>query len=79
MIYKTKEKINTLDCNDLAADLRRILEQGDDLIIDLSNTNYISSSGLRVLLMGLKTFRAKGYDFSVMQMIKLKKYLMLLV
>lgn len=79
MIYKTKERINNLDCNDLVADLRRILEQDDDLIIDLSNTNYISSSGLRVLLMGLKTFRTKGYDFSVMQMIKLKKYLMLLV
>ena len=65
MIYKTKEKINTQEAEKMEQDLNNILEQGQDVIIDFSNTKYIASAGFKPLLMGLKTFRAKGYDFSI--------------
>lgn len=65
MIYKTGARIDTNNCQKLSEDLAKILESGEDVILDLKETNYISSAGLRSILIGLKTFRAKGYDFSV--------------
>ena len=49
----------------MAYDLDVILSSGDDVIIDMKETEYINSAGIRVLIMYLKEFRAKGYDFSV--------------
>ena len=65
MIYKAATKIDSDSCNKMAKDLSDILAGGEDVIIDLSKTTYISSAGLRVLLIALKSCRAKGYDFSV--------------
>ena len=65
MIYKTGKKIDTESCQKLAKELRELMDQGEDLIIDMSGTEYISSAGIREILIALKTCRAKGYDFSV--------------
>ena len=65
MIYVTDKKIDTDSCYKLSADLEKLLEHGEDIILDFRQTEYISSAGLRSILIGFKTFRNKGYDFSV--------------
>ena len=65
MIYRAGNRIDTNSCQKLSDDLAKILADGEDVILDLAETTYISSAGLRSILIALKTFRAKGYDFSV--------------
>ena len=65
MIYRAGNRIDTNSCQKLSDDLAKILADGEDVILDLRDTQYISSAGLRSILIGMKTFRAKGYDFSV--------------
>lgn len=65
MIYKVKGRISAVESDNLAKDLNNILTSGEDIILDFSELNYISSAGLRVLIMFFKQFRAKGYDFSI--------------
>ena len=65
MIYKTGERLTEKEFDKVSHDLYEILERGEDAIIDMKSTKYITSSGIRILIMYLKQFRAKGYDFSV--------------
>ena len=65
MIYKVEKRLNENNCNIMAYELNETLNNGDDVIIDLKNTEYIDSSGLKIIIMFLKTFRAKGCDFSI--------------
>ena len=65
MIYRTSEKITERECDKVASELASILEKGEDVILDMSNTKYISSAGLRILCINFKTFRAKGFDFVI--------------
>ncbi len=45
----------------LEKDLLSLMEgSGPSVVIDLSGLNYISSAGLRVLLVGAKSARARG-------------------
>ena len=65
MIYRTPEKINIENYKQITSDLKRLLESGEDVYLDFANTKYITSDGLRILIIGLKTFRNKNYDFAV--------------
>jgi len=66
MIYRVnKERINEEDCQQLYQELTRILNTGEDIILDLSKAKYICPSGLRTIVMSIKVFRAKGFDFSI--------------
>ena len=63
MIYRTPSRINTLESEKIANELLDILNNGQDVIIDMSQTTYIASAGLRSLIMAFKTARAKNLDF----------------
>lgn len=63
--YDAPSRIDANTCEELTKKLAEAFKIGEDAIINLKDTTYISSAGLRTLLIGLKTFRAKGYDFSV--------------
>lgn len=65
MIYRVKERISAIEAEELAKDLKGILDSGQDVIVDFSQNQYIASAGFRALLIALKTARVKGYDFSV--------------
>jgi len=65
MIYRAPKKISEKECEKISNEFDIILEEGNDIIIDLKETEYISSAGIRVFIMNLKNFRAKGYDFSI--------------
>ena len=51
MIYKTGARIDTNNCQKLSEDLAKILENGEDVILDLKETNYISSAGFENVLL----------------------------
>ena len=51
LTYKTDERVDTKTVDRFSQDLKGILEKGQyELEIDMSDTVYISSVGLRVLL-----------------------------
>lgn len=53
-------RIDSLTSNELETALGAVMDKSSKIILDLANTEYISSSGLRVLLMALKMLRAKN-------------------
>ncbi len=65
MIYRTPKRIYEVNYQQISNDMNRVLSNGDDIILDFSDTIYVSSAGIRTLIMGLKTFNAKGYDFCI--------------
>lgn len=65
MIYKTPEKINAIEAEKISNELYDILNSGQDVIIDMSQTTYIASAGLRSLIMTLKRAKIKQLDFCV--------------
>ena len=55
-------RIDSISSNDLEMVLERSMNKSHSIIIDLADTEYISSSGLRVLLAGLKALKSKQGD-----------------
>lgn len=54
-------RIDASNAGVLEKDLLALMEaSGPSVILDLGGLNYISSAGLRVLLLGAKSARAKG-------------------
>lgn len=59
--YTPTGRIDASNAGVCEKDLLDLMEaSGPSVIIDLSGLSYISSAGLRVLLMGAKTARAKA-------------------
>jgi anti-anti-sigma factor len=59
--YAPTGRIDASNAGACERDLLALMEaSGPSAIIDLSSLSYISSAGLRVLLVGAKTARAKG-------------------
>ena len=54
-VIKTGERIDTLTAAQFETDIQPALEQGVNLEIDCSDLTYIASSGLRVLLVTIRT------------------------
>ena len=65
MIYVTPEKITANEAQKIADEWTSILDSGQDLFINMANTTYIASAGLRSLLIALKSAKAKGCDFAL--------------
>ena len=50
MVYKSDKYITEENYKKFESDLDELYKSGEDLIIDMNNTVYISSSALRVLI-----------------------------
>ncbi len=48
-------RLDTNSCNDLDNALMAIPDNGEDIILDLSECPYVSSAGIRILLKAKKT------------------------
>jgi anti-sigma B factor antagonist len=55
-------RLDMITSKDLETVLDRAIEKNQWIIVDLKDTDYISSSGLRVLLAGLERLKAKNGD-----------------
>lgn len=58
-------RIDLVTSKELKAALNRIVETNPRIIIDLTDTEYVSSSGLRILMVALKQAREKNGDIKL--------------
>ena len=59
MIYLAPERITLSNAEAFLHDLLALISTGDELIVDFSNTKYISSACLRSLIIASKTAKHK--------------------
>ena len=60
-----EERFDSSMAPDMKAQLLMLVNDGAKVIVDLSKTTYIDSSGLGALLLGLRQAREVGGDFAV--------------
>ena len=58
--YQLGESLDSFNHQQVQDDILAILEKGCNVVIDMTACNYISSTGLRVLLYSKKVAAAKG-------------------
>ena len=60
LIVNVQGRLDTLNAPDLIAGLEPLMGQANSMVLDLDGLEYISSAGLRALLMVHKTMAHKG-------------------
>lgn len=56
-------RVDSLSAGDLETEMKKLIEEGRaNFLLDLSGVEFLSSSGLRVLVTTLKTVRKAGGD-----------------
>lgn len=55
-------RIDSISSNDLETTLNKVIDESSRIILDLADTEYMSSSGFRVLLACQKALKAKHGD-----------------
>ncbi|MDR1642946.1 MAG: STAS domain-containing protein [Clostridiales bacterium] len=65
IVIAVQGKINSITCKDLEAELLKALEKSVNILLDLEKVDYVSSAGLRVLLLGEKKARALKITMTV--------------
>ncbi|MCR4591183.1 MAG: STAS domain-containing protein [Lachnospiraceae bacterium] len=58
-------KIDTLTCNEFQNAVLKAFQKTNNLIIDMESVTYVSSAGLRALIIGQRTAETKGGSLSV--------------
>ena len=58
--YQLGEELDSFNHQQVQDDILTILEKGSNAVIDMTACNYISSTGLRVLLFSKKMAASKG-------------------
>ncbi len=58
--YQLGKELDSFNYQQVQDDILAILEKGCNVVIDMTACNYISSTGLRVLLYSKKVAAAKG-------------------
>jgi anti-sigma B factor antagonist len=59
-IYKLGAELNSYNYQEVQDGIMAILEKGSSAVLDMTACNYVSSTGLRVLLYTKKVAAAKG-------------------
>lgn len=63
-IVEVKGRLDTTNYNNLETELNKIIEKGKhNILVDCTNLVYVSSSGLRVFLVALKTLNKLNGKF----------------
>ena len=60
-----KGRLDTVTSPELDKALQETFPETSDLVLDLKDLEYVSSSGLRLFLIGFKTMSGKGGTFSL--------------
>ena len=58
-------KIDVMSSNELQNEILKAFQKCKNVILNFSNVSYISSAGLRALLIGQKTASSKGGKFMI--------------
>ena len=65
VVYTMPKKIYEHSYKKILIDITNIINENKNLVLDMKNTIFISSSGIRVLIMALKTLRAKDKNLKI--------------
>ncbi len=65
VILSLKGRLDTVTSPELDRVMKETFEETNDLVLDLKGLDYVSSSGLRLFLIGYKTMSGKGGRFSL--------------
>lgn len=65
IIVKVEGKVDTNTAPELEAKLTALVEETKKLVLDLADVTYVSSAGLRVVLLIFKSMKAKGGNFVI--------------
>lgn len=65
LILAVQGRIDTITAPDLQNELLRAFQKSSSVIMDFADVDYISSAGLRVLLIGQKTAVGKQGSFQL--------------
>ena len=60
--YKLGEELDSFNSQEVQDSLKAILEKGSNVMLDMTDCRYISSTGLRVLLFTKKMAAMKGQN-----------------
>ena len=60
--YKLGEELDSFNSQEVQDSLKAILEKGSNVMLDMTDCRYISSTGLRVLLYTKKVAASKGLN-----------------
>ena len=63
--YKLGEELDSFNSQEVQDSLKAILEKGSNVMLDMTDCRYISSTGLRVLLFTKKMAAMKGQNLSL--------------
>ena len=66
--YQLVGELDSFNHQQVQDDILAILEKGSNVVLDMSACNYISSTGLRVLLYSKKVAASKGLKLSLVGM-----------
>jgi anti-sigma B factor antagonist len=67
-VVSVKGRVDSSSAGDLETALKRLLDEGKaNVVLDLSGVEFLSSSGLRVLVTTLKAVRKSGGDLRLAQ------------
>ncbi|OPY50899.1 MAG: STAS domain protein [Methanosaeta sp. PtaU1.Bin112] len=58
-------RVDSISANDLEEYLNSAIKNNSQMVFDLSDTEYISSSGLRVFLAALKTMKTRDAEMKL--------------
>ena len=59
-VYQLDEQLDSFNSQEVQGDILDILEKGCNVVVDMTVCDYISSTGLRVLLYSKKVAASKG-------------------
>ncbi|MBQ7715767.1 MAG: STAS domain-containing protein [Clostridia bacterium] len=59
-VFFLEGRLDTVTASDLDSELKGVIDGLEELVFDLSGLDYISSAGLRVLLVAQKTMSRQG-------------------
>lgn len=59
-VYQIGEQLDSFNSQEVQDGIKAIMDKGSNVVIDMTACDYISSTGLRVLLYSKKVAAAKG-------------------
>ena len=60
LVIALEGRLDTMTAPDLEQEIKTSLDNVKDLVVDMKNLEYVSSAGLRTLLIAKKTLHNKG-------------------
>ena len=63
--YKLGKELDSFNYQTVQDGIQALFEKGYNVVLDMTDCNYVSSTGLRVLLYSKKVAASKGLHFSL--------------